>query len=316
MTSGGAFIPWSGQEACFDSSGHVTPCADSGQDAELRPGVAWPVPRFTETQPGIVRDGLTGLHWPMDASAAQWPMPWDEAAAWVESANSREFLGHDDWRLPSRRELLYLTCPARARPCLPDPHPFQNVFQHWHWTATSFAAPGASGGSAWRVHLEGGRMFPGPKSAAHMVLPVRGVSAILPETPELAVARGMSWPEPRFEVTDGQALDRLTGLAWLAQALPDEGSATWQEALDAARSLGEGWRLPSILELESLVDASRAWPAFPEGHPFPVDLDGVWSATSSGFDTAWAWVLYFGKGAVGVGHKPGRHFKFLLTRTT
>ena len=159
-------------------------------------------------------------------------------------------------------------------------------------------------------------MFPGPKSAAHMVLPVRGASAILPETPELAVARGIPWPEPRFEASDGLALDRLTGLVWLARALPDEGAATWQQALDAARLLGGGWRLPSIYELESLVDASQAWPALSGGHPFPGGLDGVWSATSSGYDTAWAWVLYFGKGAVGVGHKPGRHFKFLLTRTT
>lgn len=316
MTPAGAFIPWSGQGACFDSSGLSVPCAGSGQDGDVRSGVVWPAPRFAEAGPGIVRDALTGLHWPMDASAARWPLPWGEAALWVEDANSRKFLGHDDWRLPSRRELLYLTCPARARPALPDAHPFLNIFQHWHWTATPFATPGASADSAWRVHLEGGRMFPGPKSAAHMVLPVRGVSAILPETPELAVARGVPWPEPRFEVTDGEALDRLTGLVWLARVLPDEGAATWQEALDAARSLGGGWRLPSIYEMESLVDASRAWPALPFGHPFPGDLDGVWSATSSGFDTAWAWVLYFGKGAVGVGHKPGRHFKFLLTRTT
>lgn len=264
----------------------------------------------------MARDCLTRLEWPVDASAAQWPMTWDEAAAWVEDANSRAFLGHGDWRLPSRRELLYLTCPAHARPALPDTHPFLNIFQHWHWTATPFAASGASGGSSWRVHLEGGRMFPGPKSAAHMVLPVRGASVILPETSELAAAKNAPWPTPRFEVSDGQAVDRLTGLVWLTQALPREGAATWQEALDAARRFGASWRLPSIFELESLVDASQAWPALSGGHPFPGALDGVWSATSSGFDTAWAWVLYFSKGAVGVGHKPGRHFKFLLTRTT
>lgn len=316
MTPAGAFIPWSGQGACFDSSGRVTPCVGTGQDAEVRPGVVWPELRFAPAAPGVVRDALTGLHWPVDASAARWPMAWDEAAAWVDDANRSALLGHDDWRLPSRRELLYLTCPARARPALPDAHPFRNIFQHWHWTATPFAASGASGDSAWRVHLEGGRMFPGPKSAAHMVLPVRGASAILPETPELAAAGGTPWPDPRFEVSDGQALDRLTGLAWLTRALPVEGTASWQEALDAARRLGGPWRLPSILELESLVDASRAWPALPDGQPFASDLDGVWSATSSGFDTSWAWVLYFGKGAVGVGHKPGRHFKFLLTRTT
>ena len=151
--------------------------------------------------------------------------------------------------------------------------------------------------------------------ASHMVLPVRAACAIIPETPELAANRGVSWQIPRFEVSDGQTLDRLTGLVWLPHALPDQSAATWQEALDSARRLGGGWRLPSIYELESLVDTSQAYPALPDGHPFASALDGVWSATSSGFDAAWAWVLYFGKGAVGVGHKPGRHFKFLLTQS-
>jgi len=72
------------------------------------------------------------------------------------------------------------------------------------------------------------------------------------------------------------------------------------------------WRLPTIWELESLVDTSRARPALSPGHPFGEELGGMWSSTSSGYDPAWAWVLYYDKGAVGVGYKPGKHFKYIL----
>ena len=347
-----AAYPWSGQEGCFDSAGAAIPCAGTGQDGAFRPGRPWPAPRFELVGETLVLDRLAGLSWPRDASAAPWPMTLEEAQAWIAERNAQIWLGHADWRLPTRRELLSLVSLAHARPALPPGHPFKNIFQHWHWTSS----PAASApGHFWRVHLEGGRMFPGPGDARHMVLPVRGRSWLPPETPELALGAGHHWPEPRFErageaVLDrltgltwrgevlpeggedafhrltkqawrgatqpesGQGvLDRLTGLTWRGEVLPGSGEATWAEALEAAERT-PGWRMPTIWELESLVDASRARPALAPGHPFGPELDGVWSSTSSGYDPAWAWVLYFGKGAVGVGHKPGRHFKFLLTK--
>jgi hypothetical protein len=286
-------------------------CAGSGQDGENRPGRPWPEPRFDLQGRDLVRDRLTGLVWPRVASAASWPLTWEEAQAWTAERNREGFVKYHDWRLPSRRELLSLVSLAHARPALPPGHPFLDVFQHWHWTATPSAA---SPGHAWRVHLEGGRMFPGPTSAAHMVLPVRGSSWLEPETPRLAELAGRPWPRPRFVFQGENVLDRLTGLVWLDRVVPPDGEVSWAEALNRARDQGDGWRLPAIWELESLCDVSRAWPALPEGCPESWNLDGAWSSTSSGFDPAWAWVLYFGKGAVGVGHKPGRHFKFLLTR--
>lgn len=302
--------PWSGQVTCFDSLGHNIPCARTGQDGQYHTGRPWPAPRFETSDESLVRDRLTGLVWPRDASAAGWPMNWSEAWDWVEERNREGYLGHDDWRLPGRRELLALTSLAHARPALPPDHPFRGLFQHWHWTSTpSVSAPG----HCWRVHLEGGRMFPGPREAAHMVLPVRGASWLQSETPELAALRGCPWPEHRFETSVDGVHDRLTGLVWFPRVLPEQGEASWQGSLDVAART-DGWRLPTIWELESLVDVSRAWPALPQRHPFGQGLDGVWSSTTSGYDPAWAWVLYFGKGAVGVGHKPGKHFKIMLTR--
>ena len=118
---------------------------------------------------------------------------------------------------------------------------------------------------------------------------------------------------PRFAAAADGIHDHLTGLVWFPRVLPEQGEVSWQEALDTA-ALMDGWRVPTIWELESLVDVSRAWPALPPGLSWMQGVDGLWSSTTSGYDPAWAWVLYCGKGAVGVGHKPGKHFKTLLTR--
>jgi hypothetical protein len=44
------------------------------------------------------------------------------------------------------------------------------------------------------------------------------------------------------------------------------------------------WRLPSINELETLVDCSRHNPALPDGNPFTHVRDGYWSSTTSIFE--------------------------------
>ncbi|HMM39300.1 MAG TPA: DUF1566 domain-containing protein, partial [Desulfovibrio sp.] len=68
------------------------------------------------------------------------------------------------------------------------------------------------------------------------------------------------------------------------------------------------WRLPTILELESLVDATRHTPALPAAHPFVNVRDTYWSATNSALDPSWAMCLYLHKGGIGVGHKPTAGF--------
>ena len=65
----------------------------------------------------------------------------------------------------------------------------------------------------------------------------------------------------------------------------------------------DSWRLPTINELESLVDVKTHTPALPEDHPF-VDVQNTYcSSTSSAFEPDWAMVLHLNKGAVGVGRK-------------
>jgi hypothetical protein len=280
---------------------------------------------------GPVRDGLTGLVWHPSADLLGYPVSFPEALEAVRGLARKAALGRADWRLPNRRELRSLLCHGAKNPALPAGHPFTNVFLGRYWTSSTFAGAPAH---AWYVHLEGARVFYERKDRYCLVWPVCGDSPVLAATGQTAchdaagnglacagtgqdgeTRRGVAWPRPRFSPGEGRdvVLDRLTGLSWLARPLcgPGRGDVPapcgWGEALAAvaghAALDGRPWRLPDINELESLTDLSRAFPALPEGHPFTGLGDGFWSSTTSFYDPAWAYVLYLGKGAVGVGFK-------------
>lgn len=318
----------SGQSRCYTTDGHEVPCPGTGQDGDPAPVGLWPVPRFVQLTDTLVRDRATELIWPLEADLFPYPLSWQEGLAAVRQLNREGPFGRSDWRMPNRRELRSLISHGHKKPALPPGHPFGQVFLGWYWTSTSFAGDPAY---AWAVHLEGGRMFYGRKDQDSLVWPVCGSSRIVPRTGqsgcfdqrgrEIAcagtgqdgeLAMGWPWPEPRFSPADSAARDNLTGLVWYAGEELTRSPLSWEQALAAvrelARSSGRPWRLPTINELESLVDASRHAPALPADAPFSAPAEGYWSSTTSFFDPAWAYVLYLQKGGVGVGLKKHRDF--------
>lgn len=113
---------------------------------------------------------------------------------------------------------------------------------------------------------------------------------------------GAPWPRPRFiDNFDGTVTDRLTGLEWMKNA---GAVKPWPEAFDYVRGLTTGghsdWRLPNVIELQSLIDDSRAYPALARPNPFW----HVWSAgcdmslTSCDYATSDAWAMHMGNGVV------------------
>lgn len=337
----------SGQREAFDGSGNVLPPEHelaAVQDGPAGGRPLFPQPRFVQEAEGLVRDRLTDLLWP-EAGSLEFPAGWAEAlarcAAWAEEGRH----GRTDWRLPNRRELRSLVDHARHTPALPKDHPFAAIPSAWHWSATTSALAPAY---AWRVHFLGGRMFYGAKGEDSLILPVAGTSTSLLATgqrraydadgvelaPDAPLARlqdgvlrqGLPWPLPRFQVlqgTDPASLrDRATGLVWTRSADLAGGYVTWDGALslclDLARETGRNWRLPTINELESLVDASNTHPAVARlangALPFPDLGEAVWSATTSGYETDWAYCFYAAKGAVGVGYKAKPEFSVLAVR--
>lgn len=110
------------------------------------------------------------------------------------------------------------------------------------------------------------------------------------------------------DFNDQAVLDRETGLVW--EKSPGTTVKQWADAryvcLNSSVGGRKGWRLPHVVELASLVDASVAepGPTLPPGHPFlAVQSAQYWSATTSAENPANAWDVDFNRGLIGVSDK-------------
>jgi len=107
-------------------------------------------------------------------------------------------------------------------------------------------------------------------------------------------------------------LDKETGLVW--ERRPETAITQWSGAIFVCidKTVGgrKGWRLPSVHELQSLVDASVAapGPTLPPGHPFlNVQSFHYWSASTRAEFSTGAWTVFFGSGTVGSSDKTTDH---------
>lgn len=148
---------------------------------------------------------------------------------------------------------------------------------------------------------------------------------------------GLGWPNPRF--TDngyGTVTDELTGLVWLKDANCTQffggdtigtNARNWDNALRDVSALAQGhcglldgsdpgdWRLPSIKEMQSLVDYEYSYPAlsdaagtaqWSEGDAFfGVQSSDYWSSTTNNDSRTQAWFVSFTDGATSSDYKPG-----------
>lgn len=109
----------------------------------------------------------------------------------------------------------------------------------------------------------------------------------------------------RFELVmnDEAVLDHKTGLIW--ERTPTSNGMTWQAAVNYAgeKIVGgtDGWRLPKLEELASLIDLNYSKPTLPEGHPFI-------NIKSSYYWTAWSFENEEGSKACAVYLKEGGWF--------
>ena len=140
--------------------------------------------------------------------------------------------------------------------------------------------------------------FPAP-------VPWTGVGVVYEPGDDGDTQRGVYWPDPRFtDNLDGTVTDNLTGLVWLqyADCYSRKG---WESALDLVADLGQGrcgltdrsragdWRLPSLLEMQSLIDFSQEAPALPGGHPFIQEQSAdYWTSTTRAGSPDRAWDMF------------------------
>jgi hypothetical protein len=111
---------------------------------------------YHESGDGTITDRATGLIWSKTDSGQG--MNWQDALAWVQRKNTEKALGHDDWRLPSVKELQsivdYSRSPDTSRSPAIDPvfncttitNEARQADYPFYWSATTHA--GLHGGGA------------------------------------------------------------------------------------------------------------------------------------------------------------------------
>ncbi len=98
--------------------------------------------------------------------------------------------------------------------------------------------------------------------------------------------------------------DDRTGLTWAREAAS---ARPWQDALDYCLNnpYDEGiWRLPTRIELTSIVDHERAAPPTVDTGVFRgIGAEGFWTATPNAADGSQAWFVSFAAGNVDIDDK-------------
>ena len=172
-----ADVPETGQTQCYDAVGTAIACTNTGQDGDLRAGLAWPSPRFvtgTGMESGCVIDRLTGLMWMQAPETVE--RSWASA---LSHADGLSLCGHDNWRLPNINELRSLAhvgkpdaVHASIATWLNDPaQGLQGVQAYYYWSSSSVTGSPAS---AWAVSMDRGFVEAIVKTSTFFVWPVRG----------------------------------------------------------------------------------------------------------------------------------------------
>jgi hypothetical protein len=148
----------------------------TGDDGDLRRGVAWPDLRWTDNGDGTVTDHLTGLIWLKNANCFGQRI-WNNALVDCNGISSgwcglTDGSNAGDWRLPSIRELQSHIDYDVYDPAIWITHPYVNVQLDLYWSSTTFTS---DTDNAWVVALDiGGVYFFNKQPTGIYVWPVRG----------------------------------------------------------------------------------------------------------------------------------------------
>lgn len=104
-------------------------------------------------------------------------------------------------------------------------------------------------------------------------------------------------PSDQYDVSNGTVFDKKSQLTW--EQNPSNQTYTWNEAMAHCLNLqlvGSGWRVPSMKELQSIVDETRVDPAI-DVTAFPnTALVRYWTSTQRMAETGDRWLVSFDYG--------------------
>ena len=265
---------------CYNNAA-VIDCPDigasfAGQDAQYTGAQ----PDYIDNGDGTVTDKQTGLMWQQDPGSK---MTFDDA---VDGADSFNLASHNDWRLPSIKELYSLIIFSGTDPSgfngsdtsglIPfidtdyfhfeygDPALGERIIDAQYASSTEYVSTTMFGDhTVFGVNFADGRI----KGYGTGPLPgqYEGKTFFV-----LYVRNGSGYGTNDFlDNGDGTITDKASGLMWMQNdsgffnAGDDgDGALNWPQALEWAENLEfaghSDWRLPNAKELQSIVDYSRS----------------------------------------------------------
>ncbi len=254
-----------GQAYCYNDTVSIL-CPEPGnpffgQDAQY----AGTQPSYADNGDGTITDLNTNLVWAQDPGSK---LTYDQAVAGAANFN---LAGHNDWRVPTIKELYSLIlfsgydpsgCESEAD--CPDLVPYINTdFFTFHYGSTSngerlidaqfisntpYSGKGMDGGLVFGVNFADGRIkgYPSAQDQLYFVLYVRG---------EIGYGTNQF-----LDNGDGTISDQASGLSWMQT--DSQQAYAWGDALAYCENLEwagyDDWRLPNAKELHSIVDYARA----------------------------------------------------------
>jgi len=291
-------IPDTGQTKCYDATQEIT-CPSPGdpfygQDAQYlcNPQSYAKIDANGNDLPDeatewvMIRDNVTGLIWENKTDDGSIhdvddEYTWQDAQdVFIATLKSQNFGGHNDWRLPTVKELSTIIDSS-----IPAPGPtintdyFPNTESSYYWSSTTYANDPIY---AWLVFFGGGYLNNGPKYPYGYVRAVRS---------------GQCGSFHNFiDNGDGTVTDTDTGLMWQKDTAP--GTYTWEQALSYCESSTlagyNDWRLPNRNELQSIVDYGIYNPSIDP--VFYAVSSTYWSSTTEVDFPGGAWYVRFDDG--------------------
>ncbi len=259
-----------GQKMCYDNYGEsATPGVGQpffGQDAQYKSSQ----PSYQDSGDGSVSDLNTGLMW---VKARGLKVTWEEAVA---GAAKCRIGGHDDWRMPTIKELyslidfnggFHLTT-ARSTPYLDtgffefkygDESLGERPIDCQDWSTTTYVSTTMDNSpTAFGVNFADGRIKGYPK------IMNRREGIRLNKLYVRYVRGNPNYGKNDFHNNgDGTITDRATGLMWSktdsGKGMNWEAALAWVQVKNKENYLGHSdWRLPNAKELQSIVDYTRS----------------------------------------------------------
>jgi hypothetical protein len=285
---GGIFVP----DGAFvsDAPGTRTSCPDPAW-------ACWPMPnprssalpnpaRYDPFSVAVAMDAVTGLAW--QRSPPLTTRSWSAAKA--ECAALMLDTSREDWRLPTRIELVSLVDFSSGNPAV-DVTMFPGPGATF-WTSSPASGGAGAPARAWQVSFD--RDGATTSAGADVEARVRCVRNVFPT----------GQPRARYRIEGASpnevVVDAGTGLEWQRATTDTTFSFDESRAQCAALQLqGGGWRVPSMKELQTLVHDGKTQAPFIDTEAFPGLAAGAapfWTSSASATVPTAAWFVNFGTG--------------------